>query len=140
MAGENTKFGFCTLESDKYITVCETGQGQIAIVDLTAGNTISRQKMSAEAAIMNPLSKVVALRGESNLLSSLSYPPVMILISLSCHLSYSWASPADLQPRPAGEDEESLDASPCRLLAVDFTQCHRTGNRHDRLPLVHRRR
>ena len=49
------------MESEKYITVCETGQ--IAIVDLTAGNTVTRQRMSAEAAIMNPLSKVIALRG-----------------------------------------------------------------------------
>jgi clathrin heavy chain len=51
------------MESDKFITVCETGQSQIAIVDLAAGNSISRQKISAEAAIMNPLSKVIALRG-----------------------------------------------------------------------------
>lgn len=63
MAPDNIKFGFSTLESDKYITVCENAQQQIAIVDLTAGNTVSRQKMSAEAAIMNPVSKVIAVRG-----------------------------------------------------------------------------
>ena len=51
------------MESDKFITVCETGQSQIAIVDLTTGNTITRQKISAEAAIMNPVSKVIALKG-----------------------------------------------------------------------------
>jgi clathrin heavy chain len=66
VAPENIKFGFSTLESDKYITICETAQQQIAIVDLTTGNTVSRLKMSAEAAIMNPLSKVVALRGKKN--------------------------------------------------------------------------
>lgn len=60
---DNVKFGSTSLESDKFITICESGLQQIAIVDLTAGNTISRQKMSAEAAIMNPLSKVIALRG-----------------------------------------------------------------------------
>jgi hypothetical protein len=60
---ENVKFGSCSMESDKFITVCETAQSQIAIVDLTAGNTVTRQKISAEAAIMNPLSKVIALRG-----------------------------------------------------------------------------
>jgi clathrin heavy chain len=62
---ENVKFGSCSLESDKFITVCETvaGAQQIAIVDMTAGNTITRQKISAEAAIMNPLSKVIALKG-----------------------------------------------------------------------------
>ena len=60
---ENIKIGSCSMESEKYITVCETGQ--IAIIDLTAGNTVTRQRMSAEAAIMNPLSKVIALRGTS---------------------------------------------------------------------------
>lgn len=59
---ENVKFGSCSMESDKFITVCETGQSQIAIVDLSAGSTVSRQKISAEAAIMNPLSKVIALK------------------------------------------------------------------------------
>jgi clathrin heavy chain len=48
------------MQSDKYITVCE-GTG-LAIVDLGAGNGCTRQKMSAEAAIMNPVSKVIALR------------------------------------------------------------------------------
>jgi clathrin heavy chain len=51
------------MESDKFITVCETAQQQVAIVDLSAGNSVSRQKMSAEAAIMNPVSRVIALRG-----------------------------------------------------------------------------
>ena len=53
------------MESDKFITVCETAGGvqQIAIVDMSAGNTVTRQKISAEAAIMNPLSRVIALKG-----------------------------------------------------------------------------
>jgi clathrin heavy chain len=53
------------MESDRFITVCENqgGVAQVAIVDLTAGNSVTRQRISAEAAIMNPLSKVIALRG-----------------------------------------------------------------------------
>jgi clathrin heavy chain len=53
------------MESDKFITVCENvnGVAQVAIVDLTAGNSVTRQRISAEAAIMNPVSKVIALRG-----------------------------------------------------------------------------
>jgi clathrin heavy chain len=53
------------MESDKYITVCENvgGVQQIAIIDMTAGNTVTRQKISAEAAIMNPNQKIIALRG-----------------------------------------------------------------------------
>ena len=59
------KFGLTSLESEKFLVSVETGaEGpQIAIVDLGAGNTITRQKMKAEAAIMNPVSKVIALRG-----------------------------------------------------------------------------
>eukprot|EP01038_Epipyxis_sp_PR26KG_P012690 gene12690-17015_t len=64
---ENVKFGSCSMESDKFITVCETGQSQIAIIDLSAGNTVTRQTISAEAAIMNPLSKVIALRAGQTL-------------------------------------------------------------------------
>ena len=53
------------MESDKFITVCETAGviQQIAIVDMSAGNTVTRQKVLAEAAIMNPLSRVIALKG-----------------------------------------------------------------------------
>ena len=64
ISAEAIKFGSCTLESDKYITCCENvaGQGQVASVDLSAGNSITRQTMSAEAAIMNPVSKILALK------------------------------------------------------------------------------
>ena len=53
------------MESDKYVTVCENvgGVQQIAIIDMTAGNAVTRQKISAEAAIMNPNQKIIALRG-----------------------------------------------------------------------------
>ena len=60
IAADCVKFGSCSLESDKFLTVCE--KGQVAIVDLKNGGSITRQQMSAEAAIMNPLSKVLALR------------------------------------------------------------------------------
>lgn len=57
------KFGSCSLESDNYIVVCEAAQQQIAIIDLKAGNTCTRQKMKAEAAIMHPTQKIIAMRG-----------------------------------------------------------------------------
>lgn len=46
--------------------MCENvgGAQQIAIIDLTAGNSVTRQKISAEAAIMNPLQKIIALKGK----------------------------------------------------------------------------
>lgn len=70
MSAENVKFGSCSLESDRFIVVCENAQQQIAIIDLKEGNTCVRQKMSAEAAIMHPVQKIIALRGESPSASS----------------------------------------------------------------------
>jgi clathrin heavy chain len=82
------------MESDKFITVCETSQQQVAIVDLSAGNSVSRQKMSAEAAIMNPVSKVIALRGEyiffCYLLCLTSFSLVFPIFLLS------WSNPSNL--------------------------------------------
>lgn len=64
------------MESDKFITVCENqaGNAQVAIVDLAGGNSVTRQRMSAEAAIMNPVSKVIALRG----IVILSFPNLVL--------------------------------------------------------------
>lgn len=52
------------MESDRFIVICESGQQQIAIIDLKEGNSCTRQKMSAEAALMHPSFRIIALRGE----------------------------------------------------------------------------
>jgi clathrin heavy chain len=54
------KFGSTTLESDKFIVTCETvnDQQSVVMVDLQGGNAVTRRPISAEAAIMNPVSKV----------------------------------------------------------------------------------
>ena len=49
------------MESDKFITVCD-GSG-LAIVDLSNRDSVIKLPMSAEAAIMNPVTNVLALRG-----------------------------------------------------------------------------
>eukprot|EP01035_Chromulina_nebulosa_P029222 gene29222-38709_t len=60
---EYIKFGVCTMESNRCITVCETGQNNLSIINLTTNPaSISRQKMKAEAAIMHPTSSIIALR------------------------------------------------------------------------------
>jgi clathrin heavy chain len=63
-AADAVKFGSCSMESSKYITVCEPAADgtQVLTVDLSAGNAPSRQKINAEAAIMHPSTKVIALR------------------------------------------------------------------------------
>jgi clathrin heavy chain len=61
---DNIKFGTCSMESDKYICVCEKGadgSSNVVIVDMTQGNTVTRRPISAEAAIMNPVSKVLTI-------------------------------------------------------------------------------
>ncbi|CAM9388478.1 unnamed protein product [Ascophyllum nodosum] len=65
VAPEAIKFGTCSLQSDKYICVCQGGE--LVIVDMTAGNAVKRWPISAEAAIMNPASKIVALRAQGQL-------------------------------------------------------------------------
>ena len=52
------------MESDKYICIREeTPQGaSLTVVDLTNNNEVSRIPMGAESTIMNPESKIVALR------------------------------------------------------------------------------
>ncbi len=57
------------MESDKFVCVCEqvNGQASVVIVDMSAGNAVQRRPINAEAAIMNPVSKVIALRSENQL-------------------------------------------------------------------------
>ena len=66
VAADNIRFGFVTMESDRHIVVRESvgGKNQLAIIDLVMNNNVQRLPVNAEAAIMNPVSKVIALRGE----------------------------------------------------------------------------
>ena len=61
------------MESDKFITVCD-GSG-LAIVDLSNRNSVKKMPMSAEAAIMNPVTNVLALRGTGAYLTGPSVEP-----------------------------------------------------------------
>ncbi|KAJ8613811.1 hypothetical protein CTAYLR_004926 [Chrysophaeum taylorii] len=63
------KFGSCAMESDECITVCDnsSGSNQVFIIDLTAGNAVTKRPIQAEAAIMNPIHKILALRAGTQL-------------------------------------------------------------------------
>lgn len=58
------------MESDKFICVREKvgEQSQVVIVDMADPNNPTRRPISADSAIMNPASKVIALKGEIVLL------------------------------------------------------------------------
>ncbi|KAF9179390.1 hypothetical protein BGZ50_006969, partial [Haplosporangium sp. Z 11] len=57
-------FNTLTLESDRFICVRETTgeQNLVVIVDLTDPNNVTRRPITADSAIMNPASKVIALK------------------------------------------------------------------------------
>ena len=52
------------MESDKYICIREetNGQVQVAIIDMATPTEVQRRPIGAESAIMNPVSKVIALK------------------------------------------------------------------------------
>jgi clathrin heavy chain len=51
-----------TVQSAKYICIREEGKKNVAIID-TATKNMLRLPVEVDSAIMNPVSKVVALRG-----------------------------------------------------------------------------
>jgi len=63
----NISFNTLTMESDKYICVREkTGDvAQVVIVDMADPQNPIRRPISADSAIMNPASKVIALKGKA---------------------------------------------------------------------------
>uniref|UniRef100_A0A8C7MML0 Clathrin heavy chain n=1 Tax=Oncorhynchus kisutch TaxID=8019 RepID=A0A8C7MML0_ONCKI len=61
----NIGFSYLTMESDKFICIREKvgEQNQVVIIDMADPNNPSRRPISADSAIMNPASKVIALKG-----------------------------------------------------------------------------
>lgn len=64
----NIGFSTLTMESDKFICIREKvgEQTQVVIIDMADPNTPIRRPISADSAIMNPASKVIALKGKKN--------------------------------------------------------------------------
>ncbi|XP_077869331.1 clathrin heavy chain 1-like [Saccoglossus kowalevskii] len=61
----NIGFSTLTMESDKFICIREKvgDQAQVVIIDLADAQNPIRRPISADSAIMNPASKVIALKG-----------------------------------------------------------------------------
>lgn len=68
----NIGFSTLTMESDKFICVREkVGEAaQVVIIDMNDPTNPIRRQISADSAIMNPTSKVIALKGKGKLLVS----------------------------------------------------------------------
>ena len=60
----NISFSTCTMESDKFICVREKiGETMsVVMIDMSDPKNPLRRPISADSAIMNPVSKVIALR------------------------------------------------------------------------------
>lgn len=57
-------FTHVTMESDKYICVRETApQNSVVIIDMNLPNQPLRRPITADSALMNPNSKILALKG-----------------------------------------------------------------------------
>ena len=60
------RFGNLTMESDKFLCVRQQAPGgaaELAVIDMSDGNRVEKHSIGAENAIMNPVTKVIALRG-----------------------------------------------------------------------------
>lgn len=53
------------MESDRFICVREKvgEQNQVVIVDMNDPNNVIRRPITADSAIMNPINKIIALKG-----------------------------------------------------------------------------
>jgi clathrin heavy chain len=62
----NINFGNITMESDKYIVVRETvgDSAQVVIVDIANPSDVLRRPIRADSALMNPNTKIIALKCE----------------------------------------------------------------------------
>ena len=64
----NFKFGACTFESDKYICIREEQADQtvsVVVIELEKNNNVMQHPMKADAALMNPVTNVIALKAKS---------------------------------------------------------------------------
>mmetsp|Transcript_30328 Transcript_30328/g.70760 ORF Transcript_30328/g.70760 Transcript_30328/m.70760 type:complete len:1710 (-) Transcript_30328:179-5308(-) len=62
------RFGNLTLESDKYISLKDTGadgSSQVVVIDMHANNAVNKRPMKADATLMNPKDNIIALKGST---------------------------------------------------------------------------
>uniref|UniRef100_A0A914HD52 Clathrin heavy chain n=1 Tax=Globodera rostochiensis TaxID=31243 RepID=A0A914HD52_GLORO len=66
---DNISFGNVTMESDKYIVVREIvgDSAQVVILDVSNPSELTRRPVSADSALMNPVSKILALKSGKTL-------------------------------------------------------------------------
>eukprot|EP00918_Siedleckia_nematoides_P026583 GHVU01057399.1.p3 GENE.GHVU01057399.1~~GHVU01057399.1.p3 ORF type:complete len:138 (+),score=12.51 GHVU01057399.1:364-777(+) len=65
IAESSFRFGYLTMESDKWICIKDTsGDGNfLVLIDMCGNCSVSRKPMRADGAVMNPVKHVFALKG-----------------------------------------------------------------------------
>ena len=124
------------MESEKYICIREevNGQVQVAIIDMATPTEVQRKPMTAESAIMNPVSKVIALK-EGNYLQIFN---MEIKRKMKSHqvtepvIFWKWISPAAVaMVTAAAVFHWSMEGA---RLAVSRAACMPTGPAADGPP------
>ena len=115
-------FATLTLESDKFICVREkVGEtAQVVIIDLADPGSPIRRPITADSAIMNPGSKVIALKGTATPKRCFLF--VCTSVEREGSLPFvlrSWQKLADFQHRNEEQDEESQPGRRRGVLEVD---------------------
>lgn len=69
IANSSISFNMLTMESDKFICIREKvgDSNQVVIIDMNSPQTPIRRPISADSAIMNPTTKVIALKAQRTL-------------------------------------------------------------------------
>jgi clathrin heavy chain len=121
-----------TMESDKFICIRETGaNNSVVIVDMASPTTPMRRPITAESALMNPASKVIALKatvpavaGDSLQIFNLELKSKMKSFQITQPVVFwKWITPSklglvtatsvyhwDMNVRPAASDDGGVDA------------------------------
>uniref|UniRef100_A0A8D3DXS7 Clathrin, heavy chain-like 1 n=1 Tax=Scophthalmus maximus TaxID=52904 RepID=A0A8D3DXS7_SCOMX len=86
----NIGFSYLTMESDKFICIREKvgDQNQVVIVDMSDPTNPIRRPISADSAIMNPASKVIALKGKTTYGDTSMQPPPLVCYEEKCVCQY----------------------------------------------------
>ena len=83
-------FATLTMESDKFICVREkvADTSQVVIIDLADATNPIRRPITADSAIMNPASKVIALKGAYMIITSWKCTMHLLYIICVCTIVY----------------------------------------------------
>jgi len=93
IGADSIKFKNVTLQSNRYVCVKEEGKNSLAIID-TASKNVLRLPVAVDSAIMNPVSKVVALRANNNLqIYNLEIKSKMKTATLDNVVFWKWLDP-----------------------------------------------